>query len=257
MIALGSASVPDVKISSDTSEAARGTPVAASGNSASKPANAPASSAGAGDGDVVLERGDLLAQSGPELAVVEAAVGRRREQHADVADAQDVAQLLGPVVRQQRVEDGARLHDTHVDDDGLVPVGQLDRDDVAGLHAHGDQVVGQAVAVAVELPVGHLPRLRLVDDRQRVRRPARMRADQLAQPGGVPQAGRLVGGAALGQRDGVHGPLPRWRCRHELSERSGARPRRRPSRRSPIGTAATGRPAPGARRTATRSRTGT
>ena len=74
-----------------------------------------------------------------ELPVVEGSIAVGRDDGLRGGGVHDVAQLLGPVVGQQRVDDGARPEDGDRGHDRLVHVGQLHRHDVA----HADPVIAE------------------------------------------------------------------------------------------------------------------
>ena len=122
-----------------------------------------ASEVGVGDGgrrglrvDHHVQRGDAGGRHhlGDERPVVAAPELAGREDHHRAGRLEDLSQLTFAVVRQQRVDDRAEGQHRHRHDDGLVAVGQLDRDDVAGPDAPAGERVGQPGGVGGELGVG-------------------------------------------------------------------------------------------------------
>ena len=156
MIALGVASVPDVKISSDTAAASR---------SGIGPKAAPRASTSSiamptdGDRSHTTCTGFTPVRGcgvGDEPLVVEVAVRAGSEDRAGPCGLEDVRKLAAPVVREQRVDHRARRQDSERHHGGLEAVRQLDRHDVAGTDVLLAQEAGDRGRASPQVPVGEV-----------------------------------------------------------------------------------------------------
>ena len=102
-----------------------------------------------------LEGGDLR-EDGDSLLLVAVAVmeggGADEGRRADLVH--DIDEVRVAVVARQRVHHRADLEAGHVDDAELCPGGQLEGDDVSGLHALCNQPAGKATGLVVDLSIG-------------------------------------------------------------------------------------------------------
>ncbi len=132
------------------------------------------------------------ANLGHEVAIVEASVLGGGHDDARRRGLAHVAELLGPVVREQRVDDAAEGLDRDRGDHGLVSVRQLDGDHGSGADADGGEVPGDPAGVGPERGVGARPGV--VDDGDVVGSLRRPSAHLAGEGGGVPPPGPLVRG---------------------------------------------------------------
>ena len=197
----GAASVPELKMSSETAAAAGA---------------APRGWLPVADRRSVVEHAltlvddevhDVRRQSWPQAVdhrdvVVPAVLGRG---HDDARGrlAEDVLELLRAVVRQQRVEHQSEAERRERDDDRFVAVGQLDRHDVAGAHALLLEIHRERDRVRHDLRARVHAGTREVHHRDVVRLHPRPPSGLGHERRVVPPSGRVLLGAARVRRDDV------------------------------------------------------
>ena len=150
----------------------------------------------------VLEFHQRRAHSGVHRRKVKTTVTRRYHHHRAAREIQDVAELVGAVVGQQRIGDRAEQRRGQMQADELGAIGQLDRNHVPGADPQPGQAAGNAFGLLGELRVGHATATGR-DQRDFPGRAPHCLAQAVRQRAVGPQARRAVARRDLGSRDGV------------------------------------------------------